>query len=130
MSKAKITIEISECYDRLSINFVKLEKCQDIKKKETIREQIELLEQEINVSIGRDLALKIFKSDEYKELYNVNLTLFNLVDEIKINPLVGKTIDDNVYLRHLAKNKIQKKFFNEEFKEVKLGYHDKNNSKM
>ncbi len=116
----KITIEVSEAYDRLSVLFIKLKKCLDYNKKEQIRLQIENLESEINISIKRDLAEKIFKSPEYQELYKVNLELFEIIDKVKlggIDALIPFNLNNQ---RFEAKNNLQKKFFGKETGEIKL----------
>ena len=76
--------------------------------------------------IGLELFNKIMSSPEYAEMVSVNKSLFEKVDAVKINPCLGKEVDDWVEIRNLTKKKLQKKFFPEfEFMEQKIGY--KNN---
>jgi hypothetical protein len=84
--------------------------------------EIEFTQDILNQNLGRELAVKIYKSEEYQKLYDVNNLLYKLVDKVKSDPSVGTEIDAGVYERHLAKKALQKKFFNEEFREVKTGY--------
>jgi hypothetical protein len=115
-------LQISEGMDRLSILQVKLSKTTDIQIKENLQEQIEILEQEISIDIGRDFAVQIYNSKEYKNLYEVNKKLFELVDLTQKDKGLAGEVNREVYNRHLAKKELQSKFSNEEYKEVKIGY--------
>ena len=61
--------------------------------------------------IGLYNFLEIKASKEYKNLLQANLNTFNLVDEVKMNPCLGKEVDASNYERYLNKIKLQKKFF-------------------
>lgn len=76
--------------------------------------------------IGSELFNEIMLSPEYAEMVSVNKSLFEKVDAVKINPCLGKEVDDLVEIRNLTKKKLQKKFFPEvEFMEQKIGYKNK-----
>jgi hypothetical protein len=118
-----ITIEIqeSEAFDRLSILEIKKLHLPPLKQQD-IQQQIEDLQHNISKNIGLSLSMEIYESPEYKHLFEVNKKLFLYVDKAKKNEVTAKDVDDEVYNRHLAKNSLQKRFFNDETKEVKIGY--------
>ena len=122
MATGKFTLEISEAFDRLSVLKVKFYKCRlDIKKREEILEQIESLESEVSISIGRDLGAKIYQSPEHKELYNINLQLFDIIDKVALEDGIDAKIPFNLNnARFQAKNNLQKKFFGKDTAEIKL----------
>jgi len=72
--------------------------------------------------IGEKLFSAIFHSLEYKECYDANFETFKAVDLAKTDAVPASYVDNCNYKRHLAKQKIQKKFFNEDLSEVKIGY--------
>ena len=78
--------------------------------------------------IGEKLFHKIIDSDEYKDLYNVNMELFNMFDFVKTEAGKETTavfVDKINYKRFEAKKKLQEKFFSSPLTEVKLGYEQK-----
>lgn len=131
-----ITIQIqeNESFDRLSILEVKKHFSKDPIQKQTIQSQIEELSEQINIGIGYDKAKEIYESVQYKGLYNYNLDIFNLIDELnqlekeRINfdyvkiASLGMSINNTNYSRFLAKKELQKEFFNNKNEEIKLGY--------
>ena len=90
-----ITIQIqeNESFDRLSILEIKKFNSENPAQKIDLQEQIEELQSQINSSIGRDLAKKIYESEEYSELYNTNFKIFELIDKLN---LYEKTFDFKV----------------------------------
>lgn len=118
-----ITIQIqeNEAFDRLSILEVKSLNLPPLKQQK-IKEQIEELQHTISEHIGLKLSQEIYHSPEYKMLFEINKKLFLYVDKAKNNDVTVKQVGDEVYNRHLAKASLQKKYFNDEIKEVKVGY--------
>jgi hypothetical protein len=80
----------------------------------------------ISAQIGASLMQLVEDSQEYANLYQANLELFELVDLAKTNSVSAKQVDDGVYKRFLAKRALQNKFFPEAAKvEQKFGYEQK-----
>lgn len=76
--------------------------------------------------LGFEKYFEIRNSDEYDNLFNVNLKLFDLVDAVKNDTCLGKELDDQVYERYLAKKSLQEKFFPDiEICEQKFNYEQK-----
>lgn len=118
----KIDIEENAAFDMLSILDVKLIKCTDKEKYNKISIQHKNLYDCISSSISKKKMIEITLSKEYYNLFKINFKLFELVDKAKKNEVTAKDVDDEVYNRHLAKQALQKKFFNNEIEEVKIGY--------
>jgi hypothetical protein len=110
-----LPVDESYAFDYLSILEIKSDKNRDKRNynlcKETIISQIGLYE-----------FLEIEASQEYKELKEVNLNTFNLVDAVKNNPCLGAEVDKSNYERFVKKQALQKKFFNSIVSEIKIGY--------
>lgn len=129
MSKAKIEVDISECYDRLSIlqikvksNLTKSSSLDSINQLKLLGAQIDHLEEEVSIAIGRELAEKIYKSKEYKSLYLTNGRIFDLIDQVKFENSIGKMVDNENHNRFLCKKSLQEAFFSKAPEEIKIGY--------
>lgn len=119
MSKFTIPVDAGYMFDFLCIYEVKLQKKGGDQAILNFTECVG----HISDQIGRELLTEILNSEEYRRLVDVNSQLFDLVDEVKKNTCKGKELDDQVYLRYLAKVALQKKFFPEQsVKEQKFGY--------
>lgn len=86
------------------------------------KEFYNICKENIIYQIGLSNFLEIESSNEYKNLLEANLNTFNLVDAVKTNPCLGKEVDESNYQRYLNKMALQKKFFNSQIKEAKIGY--------
>ena len=85
-------------FDLLSILNVKINKTTGpIKEKNKVN--FKLLADEIAKQIGTSKFNKIFQSDEYIDLYNVNSALFELVDKAKKDTGLAKKTDSMVFER-------------------------------
>lgn len=120
--KIPVLLDACEIYDRLTILYIKLSQCSNLEIQSKLRTQIEDLQTTINLNIGYDTARSIAKSEEYNNLYKVNLELFNLFDKLKTEDFSASIPDKLNYQRYLAKKQIQEKFFTKSIEEVKLGY--------
>jgi ribosomal protein L21 len=78
-----------------------------------------IVEKSIIKQIGKKLFYDILISDEYHDLKNANIITFDAVDKAKYNLVTAKVVDDCNNLRYKAKQKLQKKFFNNNIKEYK-----------
>jgi hypothetical protein len=106
-------------FDYLSIFAVKTNKIGDEKSITNYKECLE----HIALQIGYVFTNEILGSKEYENLYKANLKLFEMVDLVKEDPCKGKELDDQVYVRYLAKVALQNKFFPEKrIIEQKVGY--------
>ena len=116
-----IDIEPGQVFDMLAIINVKINQSTDGLKEKNI-ENFEELAAQIKKRIGELKFNQIFESPEYEELYQSNLDTYNLVELAqKDNNLAGR-IDRQNYDRFVKKSILQKKFFNEDIKEIKIGY--------
>jgi protein-arginine kinase len=66
--------------------------------------------------------LLMINSEEYRNIIKANKLTFDAVDKAKNNEVTSQYVDQCNYQRHAAKQNFQKKFFNCELKEQKLGY--------
>jgi hypothetical protein len=64
----------------------------------------------------------IINSEEYKNMIKANELTFDAVDKAKNNEVTAQCVDYCNYKRYIAKQDFQKKFFDCELKEQKLGY--------
>lgn len=66
--------------------------------------------------------LSMIHSEEYKNMIKANLLTFDAVDKAKNNEVTAQHVDYCNYQRHAAKQNFQKKFFNNNLSELKIGY--------
>lgn len=66
--------------------------------------------------------LSMIYSKEYKEMLKANELTFEAVDKAKNNEVTAKYVDHCNYMRFLAKQNFQKKFFSSDLSESKIGY--------
>jgi len=116
----KISVDEAYVFDLLSI--LDLKKTKSISKQDYQKhvENYNLLLKEVSEQITNIKTQEIIKSKEYKDLVNVNLKVFDLVDQCQNdNSLAGITAKAN-YERFILKNKLQKIFFKNDLKEAKI----------
>jgi hypothetical protein len=79
---------------------------------------------EICHQIGTALFNRIINSKEYDDLYDINEIIFDLVDKLKADPesVSASEVNNNNYKRYLYKKELQRKFFNNDLSERKIGY--------
>jgi hypothetical protein len=70
----------------------------------------------------REKWLSMIYSQEYKDMINANQLTFEAVDKAKNNEVTAQYVDYCNYQRHIAKENFQKKFFNTNLSELKIGY--------
>ena len=66
--------------------------------------------------------LSMIYSQEYKDMINANQLTFEAVYKAKNNEVTAQYVDYCNYQRHIAKENFQKKFFNTNLSELKIGY--------
>jgi hypothetical protein len=118
-----INISLDEGYvfDILSILDLKTNKTSGQIKDKVITNFLKT-SQQIKGQIGESLFNTIICSDEYKELYNANKIVFELVDKAKNDSVKASEVDIQNYERYLKKTRLQNKFFNSEVQEIKINY--------
>lgn len=117
-----IPADYGYAYDYLSIFEVKVKKVGGVKAIQNFTNCYQVVEQQV----GTKKMIEVFVSDEYRHLVQMNIRLFELVDEVKSDPYKGKELDEQVYIRFLAKKKVQEKFFPDSTQlEQKVGYEQK-----
>jgi len=116
----KVSLDEAYIFDLLSILDLKKDKSKNIESYNTHIENYHNLYLEILNQIGIEKLTEILNSEEYKELKETNIKVFDLVDiGLKDDGLAGKTAKEN-YQRFILKNKLQKKFFKNNLKETKI----------
>ena len=120
-NKGKISLDWGNIFDILSIFNVKINVCEGEDKIKNIR-NFQSLEKEIQQQVPIGLFVDIMGSQEYKDLYESNLYTFNKVGEAQKSTGLAKEVDEGNKMRFINKSKLQKRFFNTEVSEVKIGY--------
>lgn len=64
----------------------------------------------------------MINSQEYRKMIEANMLTFDAVDKAKNNKITAKEVDYCNFQRHTAKQNFQKKFFNKDLREEKIGY--------
>lgn len=113
-----ILVDESYAFDFLSILDVKLAKHNDEKTQKYKDEVIKFL----TMQLSNDLVKQILNSNEYQECIAANEKMFDLVDDAKTDKVTAQEVDKGNYVRCLAKNALQLKFFNTSSTEIKTGY--------
>lgn len=113
-----VSLDESYVFDMLSILDVKIKKLNNEKFLKT-QNFFNLMKSEIIEQIGEEKFLKIINSELYKDLYNSNLHVFELVDLVKKEGGLAKIVDDANYKRYECKMNLQNYFFNTEMNECK-----------
>ncbi len=117
----KISLDESFVFDLLSILDVKMGKASG-KNYTKVELSFEKMSSEIIQQIGKIKYEEIISSCEYESLFHANGIVFDLVDKAKQDNGIGKEMDNANYMRYLRKTDLQKKFFDDEVSEVKIGY--------
>ncbi len=125
-----IVIDKIEAFDRLSIleikyHAVQLSKTQE--NKHEISERIRDLEDRIIKAIGYKLFQKIKLSEDYNELFEANLTIFDGINLARQDKISGIKLNRLNEIRSEKKRNLDTKFFGNELKEIKI---DENGEKI
>lgn len=113
-----ITLSVDEAYafDYLSILEIKKNK-----KSDSYDSWIQCY-QYLQNQFDKETWISIIYSKEYKEMLKANELTFDAVDKAKNNQVTAQYVDFCNYQRHVAKQNFQKKFFNSNLSESKIGY--------
>lgn len=114
----KISLDEAYVFDMLSVLDIKLSKLND-QKFQLTKSKFDNLKNEIIEHISLEKFTQIYDSEEYKNLVNANLRIFELIDLSKSDNGLAKITDDANFKRHIEKSKLQNKFFNNDLTEVK-----------
>ena len=118
----KISLDEAYVFDLLSILDLKTAKSIGKEDNQKHIENYNNLHDEISEQITDLKMHQIIKSQEYRDLVNINTKVFDLVDLGKEQEGLARTTAMANYDRFILKNKLQKKFFKNPLKEVKIGY--------
>jgi virulence-associated protein VapD len=118
----KISLDEAYVFDMLSILDLKKDKSIDTKDHQKHVKNYNRLHQDILDHIGNKKLKQIIGSIHYKNLMQTNIKVFELVEKAKEDKGIASAIDNTNYKRFILKNKLQKKFFKNSLKEVKIGY--------
>ena len=116
-----VQLDVGNSFDLLSVCNVKIN-TGDSKTREKNKSNFNRISKDIEAIIGHGKLVEILGSDEYRDLYDCNLHLFNLIDKSKLDTGLAKECDLANYERYLKKAELQKKFFATDLTEVKSGY--------
>ena len=85
-----------------------------------------LEQQRLNLvdQMGETAFNSVIQSNEFAKMLEVNSFTFDMVDKAKNNLVKASEVDHCSFLRKIAKDSLQRKFFNEKNLEVKIGYGD------
>ena len=114
----KISLDEAYVFDMLAVFEVKLKKLTGEKLLMTSQAYSDMVEEVIQ-QIGIDKYNEITKSSEFKNMIDINMKIFELIDEIQNDTGLAKITDDANIERHIAKKIFQKTFFETELTEVK-----------
>lgn len=115
----RITVDEGYAFDFHSIAAVKAAQVDNAQNAANLQR----IEHDLVEQIGDAHHRAILVSEEYANLYAVNLRLYNLVDAAKKDLVKASEVDRGVYDRWLAKKVLQEKFFPEiPLQEQKIGY--------
>lgn len=120
----KISVEPGAAFDILSILSVKAAMKGILDQSiDELSKQGEFLIKEIDDQISHERTVEICESEEFKKLTEINALIFLKIDACHNgSDITAQEMDKLNYQRFLAKSELQKKFFNEDIKEIKIGY--------
>jgi hypothetical protein len=113
-----ISIEVDEAYafDYLSILEVKKQKSS------SAIEAWSKCYVHLQTQFDSERWFLMINSKEYNNMVKANQLTFNAVDKAKNNEVTAQHVDYCNYQRHTAKQNFQKKFFDNNLSELKIGY--------
>jgi hypothetical protein len=76
-----------------------------------VQEEMRLIMSVLTKDLGQEIVEEILASEEYRNLYNINKLIFNLVDLSRKNDTTAKEVADANDKRFLYKKALQEKFF-------------------
>lgn len=117
-----LLVEEVVMFDVLAVLEIKILNCQDPTIKYKLKEQKLELQKQISLNIGREKAVWLYTTEEYRKLFNANLVIFNAIELAKQDKITAKQLDNLNYQRYLAKKGFQEKHFKNKIEEIKLGY--------
>jgi hypothetical protein len=113
----KISVDEGHAFDALSIAIVKKNK----NNSEINILNFLSLENEIKNQVG-EIYHSIVNSNYFLNLIKINNDIFDAVDLVKDDKILGSVVDKLNYQRFLAKKEIQTIYFNNNLSEQKIGY--------
>lgn len=116
-------VDESYAFDMLAILECKMERC-DRDKYAELEFSHKTIADKVVGQIGNQQYFNIIFSEEYKRLFNINIKIFDKLDDLKNGKnFSAEVIDDLNYQRYLAKKALQEEFFGvDSMSEQKLGY--------
>jgi len=108
-------------FDCIAIQEVKLNKANK-SEKPTQAAKLKFLINSLSEQISDLKYETVKKSIEYKKLLDINLDIFELIDNCKNYSVEFKFADSLNHKRWELKNEIQKKYFGRTTSEIKFGY--------
>jgi hypothetical protein len=115
-----ISLLVDEAYaiDYLSILDVKYNKTKDIESYKLAGRIAKFLE----AQLGYDKVKEIYNSEEWKTLKELNSKIFDAIEDLRNGlDVTAKSIDLLNLERHVTKQQLQQKYFNNELTEKKIG---------
>jgi len=116
-NKGCLFLDWGECFQHFAILLVKKEKGL------LVDELVDECHMCLESQLGQEKFEKIFESQEFSDLFNLNLETFEAVDEAKLDLIKASEVNYLNDRRAKAKKILHEKFFGGEYKEVKnTGY--------
>lgn len=112
----KLLVDEGYAFDYLAILFIK----KDLS--DTAKLSWEKCSNYIRNQLGYRLFTSIIESEEYKNIIEANKKTYDAVALAKEDKCTAQHVDKCNYERYIAKINLQKKFFNNDVTEVKVGY--------
>lgn len=119
--KLNLLVDAAYALDYCAILFVKNSNAIGDNKKK-LSEEVDNVCAYIAGQIGISLFEEILGSKEWEKLIEANSEVFKGVDKAKTNSITAFELDRLNFARYLAKIELQRKFFNSEVTEQKIGY--------
>ena len=113
----KVSVDEAHAFDMLAISIVKKNK----NSSEINISNFLNLENEIKKQVGK-IYDSILDSSIFLKLIKINTEIFDAVDLVKEDKVLGSTVDKLNYQRFLAKKEIQNIYFKNSLSEQKIGY--------
>jgi hypothetical protein len=76
----------------------------------------------LQIQFNSEKWFLMINSEEYKNMIKANELTFEAVDKAKNNEVTAQYVDYCNFQRYTAKQNFQKKFFNSDLSEIKIGY--------
>ena len=124
----RVSVDEAYAFDMLAILSVKCHYANGKEETDKTSRNYKRLEAEIKSGIGIDKFNHVINSEEYNDLFNINMEIFDTIDLLNkaCDQVHAGYVNDLNYARYKVKTKLQAKFFPSiRQTEIKQGYFEK-----